>query len=104
MYITRIYIRNFRNIKETELCFDKRLNLFVGKNAQGKTNLMEAISVCLGGSFRHVRFNQYIPTDVPEAEVVIRLYFKEDNTERENRSEEHTSELQSHVSITYDVI
>ena len=87
MYITRIYIRNFRNIKETELCFDKRLNLFVGKNAQGKTNLMEAISVCLGGSFRHVRFNQYIPTDVPEAEVVIRLYFKEDNTERENAVE-----------------
>ena len=87
MYITRIYIRNFRNIKETELCFDKRLNLFVGKNAQGKTNLMEAISVCLGGSFRHVRFNQYIPTDVPEAEVVIHLYFKEDNTERENAVE-----------------
>ena len=87
MYITRIYIRNFRNIKETELCFDKRLNLFVGKNAQGKTNLMEAISVCLGGSFRHVRFNQYIPTDVPEAEVVIRLYFKEDNTGRENAVE-----------------
>ena len=48
---------------------------------------MEAISVCLGGSFRHVRFNQYIPTDVPEAEVVIRLYFKEDNTERENAVE-----------------
>lgn len=87
MYITRIYIRNFRNIKETELCFDKRLNLFVGKNAQGKTNLMEAISVCLGGSFRHVRFNQYIPADAPEAEVVIRLYFKDDNTQRENTIE-----------------
>lgn len=87
MYITRIYIRNFRNIKETELCFDKRLNLFVGKNAQGKTNLMEAISVCLGGSFRHVRFNQYIPADAPEAEVVIRLYFKDDNTQRENTVE-----------------
>lgn len=84
MYITRIYIRNFRNIKEAELCFDKRLNLFVGKNAQGKTNLMEAVSVCLGGSFRHARFNQYIPADDPKAEVVIRLYFKEDNTEREN--------------------
>lgn len=84
MYITRIYIRNFRNIKEAELCFDKRLNLFVGKNAQGKTNLMEAVSVCLGGSFRHARFNQYIPADDPKAEVVIRLYFKDDNTEREN--------------------
>ncbi len=84
MYITKIYIRNFRNIKEAELCFDKKLNLFVGKNAQGKTNLMEAVSVCLGGSFRHVRFSQYIPADDPKAEVIIRLYFREDNTEREN--------------------
>lgn len=84
MYITKIYIRNFRNIKEAELCFDKRLNLFVGKNAQGKTNLMEAVSVCLGGSFRHARFNQYIPADDPKSEVVICLYFKDDNTEREN--------------------
>ncbi|MDE6030942.1 MAG: DNA replication and repair protein RecF, partial [Oscillospiraceae bacterium] len=50
----------------------------------GKTNLMEAVSVCLGGSFRHARFNQYIPADDPKAEVVIRLYFKDDNTEREN--------------------
>lgn len=87
MYITGICIRNFRNIKEAELRFDKRLNLFVGKNAQGKTNLMEAISVCLGGSFRHVRFNQYVPTDDPQAEVIIRLYFRDDNTERENSVE-----------------
>ncbi|MGN1119750.1 MAG: DNA replication/repair protein RecF [Oscillospiraceae bacterium] len=84
MYITRICIRNFRNIKEAELCFDKNLNIFVGKNAQGKTNLMEAISVCLGGSFRHVRFSQYLPADDPKADVLIKLFFKDDNTEREN--------------------
>lgn len=77
-------MRNFRNIKEAELCFDKNLNIFVGKNAQGKTNLMEAISVCLGGSFRHVRFSQYIPTNDSNADVQIKLYFKDDNTEREN--------------------
>lgn len=84
MYITDIYIRNFRNIKEAELNFDKNLNIFVGKNAQGKTNLMEAISVCLGGSFRHVRYNQYIPADDPKSDVIIRLFFKDDNTERKN--------------------
>ncbi|MGN1423412.1 MAG: DNA replication/repair protein RecF, partial [Oscillospiraceae bacterium] len=84
MYITKMYIRGFRNIKEAELEFDKNLNIFVGKNAQGKTNLMEAVSVCLGGSFRHVRFSQYIPADDPGADVVIELYFKDDNTEREN--------------------
>lgn len=85
MIITRLYIRNFRNIREAELNFDDRLNVFVGKNAQGKTNLMEAISVCLGGSFRHVRFSQYIPVSDSSAEVFIRLCFRDDdNTGREN--------------------
>ena len=85
MIITRLYIRNFRNIREAELNFDDRLNVFVGKNAQGKTNLMEAISVCLGGSFRHVRFSQYIPVGDSGAEVFIRLCFRDDNnTGREN--------------------
>lgn len=84
MFITKLYIRNFRNIREAELSFDKSLNIFVGKNAQGKTNLMEAISVCLGGSFRHVRFSQYIPVSDSGAEVFIRLCFRDDNTEREN--------------------
>ncbi|MDY4588061.1 MAG: DNA replication/repair protein RecF [Oscillospiraceae bacterium] len=85
MIITRLYIRNFRNIREAELHFDDRLNIFIGKNAQGKTNLMEAISVCLGGSFRHVRFSQYIPASDSNAEVFIRLCFRDDNnTGREN--------------------
>lgn len=85
MVITRLYIRNFRNIKEAELEFDSSLNIFVGKNAQGKTNLMEAVSVCLGGSFRHVRYSQYIPVNEPGAEVFIRLCFRnDDNTAREN--------------------
>lgn len=85
MIITKLYIRNFRNIKEAELTFDSSLNIFVGKNAQGKTNLMEAISVCLGGSFRHVRYNQYVPVSDSGAEVFIRLCFREDNnTGREN--------------------
>lgn len=85
MVITRLYIRNFRNIKEAELTFDRSLNIFTGRNAQGKTNLMEALSVCLGGSFRHVRYNQYIPVSDSGAEVFIRLCFREDNnTGREN--------------------
>ena len=85
MVITKLYIRNFRNIREAELDFDSSLNIFVGKNAQGKTNLMEAISVCLGGSFRHVRYTQYVPVNVAGAEVFIRLCFRnDDNTGREN--------------------
>lgn len=84
MYITRIYIRNFRNIRETELEFDKALNIFVGRNAQGKTNICEAVSVCLGGSFRHARFSQFVPVDNDKAEVNIKLYFHDDVSDREN--------------------
>ncbi len=100
MIITKIYIRNFRNIKEAELSFDKNLNIFVGKNAQGKTNLMEALSVCLGGSFRHVRFSQYIPSDNSKAEVVIRLYFTDDESIRENMVEYSVSG--GKVSVKYN--
>ncbi len=100
MVIKRIYIRNFRNIKEAELSFDKDLNIFVGKNAQGKTNLMEALSVCLGGSFRHVRFSQYIPSNDPKAEVFIRLYFTDDLNSRENVVE--YSITNSKVFVTYN--
>lgn len=101
MIITRLYIRNFRNIKEAELEFDDKLNIIFGKNAQGKTNLCEAVSVCLGGSFRHARFNQFIPVK-NTAEVFIRLCFREDNnTERENIVE-YTISNNNKVKITYN--
>lgn len=102
MYITSIYLKNFRNIKEAEIDFDKNLNIFVGKNAQGKTNLCEAISVCLGGSFRRVRFSQYIPAENPEAEVLVRLKFHNDITERENIINYTISK--NNIEITYNNI
>ncbi|MBQ9947985.1 MAG: DNA replication/repair protein RecF [Oscillospiraceae bacterium] len=100
MIIKKIYIRNFRNIREAELSFDNDLNIFIGKNAQGKTNLMEALSVCLGGSFRHVRFSQYIPACDPKADVFIRLNFTDDLNSRENVVE--YSITNGKVSVTYN--
>jgi len=43
MKLDTIQIRSFRNIREAELCFGDRFNIIVGKNAQGKTNLLESI-------------------------------------------------------------
>ena len=102
MYLTKIYLKNFRNISEAEICFDKDLNIFVGKNAQGKTNLCEAISVCLGGSFRKARFSQFVPANNPKAEVNIRLFFRDDNTERENVI--NYTICKNNVKITYNDI
>ena len=44
MECNKIRIRNFRNIEEAELEFDSGVNILAGDNAQGKTNLLEAIS------------------------------------------------------------
>ncbi len=102
MYITGIRIQNFRNISVAELCFDKNLNILVGHNAQGKTNLCEAISVCLGQSFRHVKFSQFIPAGDPKAEVKIKLFFRDDISDRENVID--YSIRKNNLSITYNGI
>lgn len=53
MELLDIKLRNFRNYEKLNLDFDSGVNLIVGKNAQGKTNLLEAISYLGSGrSFR----------------------------------------------------
>lgn len=42
-YIEDLMIRGFRNYRREQLQFHPRLNILVGDNAQGKTNLLEAI-------------------------------------------------------------
>ena len=43
MYITKIKIKNFRNIVNCSIDVDKKINFIYGNNAQGKTNLLETI-------------------------------------------------------------
>ncbi|PIP42113.1 DNA replication/repair protein RecF [Candidatus Desantisbacteria bacterium CG_4_9_14_3_um_filter_40_11] len=43
MYLSSLRLKNFRNIKETEIQFNPRVNIILGQNGQGKTNLLEAI-------------------------------------------------------------
>ncbi|MCI8609961.1 MAG: DNA replication/repair protein RecF [Firmicutes bacterium] len=53
MYITDVSLHNFRNYEELDLKFHRNVNLILGKNAQGKTNLIESIYICsMGKSFR----------------------------------------------------
>ncbi len=53
MYITEINLKNFRNYQEQKIEVDKGINIFYGDNAQGKTNIIEAIFLCsMGKSFR----------------------------------------------------
>ena len=45
MYIKSLEISNFRNIDKMNLEFNKNINIFIGKNAQGKTSILESIYV-----------------------------------------------------------
>ncbi len=45
MYIKSIKLQNFRNYETLSLDFHKGINIIYGKNAQGKTNLLESIYV-----------------------------------------------------------
>lgn len=46
MYIESIQLKNFRNYESLELQFDKETNILYGDNAQGKTNILEAVYLC----------------------------------------------------------
>lgn len=48
MRVTHLGIEDFRNYASAEVAFEPGLNLVVGPNAQGKTNLLEAIYVLTG--------------------------------------------------------
>ncbi len=53
MNVNNIRLINFRNYNSINVNFNKNINIFIGKNAQGKTNLLEAIYMCsTGKSFR----------------------------------------------------
>ena len=53
MYIKNIQLTNFRNYDVLETEFHKNVNLILGNNAQGKTNLLEAVYISsIGRSFR----------------------------------------------------
>ena len=75
MNLKNIELYNFRNYSHLDLSFDPGVNLLVGDNAQGKTNLLEAIFylgcgksfraqknselVCLGQDFTEIKGSVY---------------------------------------------
>ncbi len=53
MKVLRLKLSNFRNYDSIDVSFSSGTNIILGKNAQGKTNLLEAIFMCaIGKSLR----------------------------------------------------
>ncbi len=81
MYITRIYADGFKNLKKVDLSPHEELNIFWGKNAQGKTNLIEAVWLCTGvRSFRSTKDSKMI--DIDKDHMTIEVSFKDNFREQ----------------------
>jgi DNA replication and repair protein RecF len=53
MIIEKVELANFRNHRDTSIVLSPGVNVLVGKNAQGKTNLLEAVFLtCVGRGWR----------------------------------------------------
>lgn len=54
MHFTKLSAQNFRNLQDVSVSFSPQVNIFLGQNGQGKTNLIEALYVLAQGeSFRY---------------------------------------------------
>lgn len=70
MNVKDIRLINFRNYDNIYLKFNPNVNIFIGKNAQGKTNLLEAIYMCAyGKSFRTNKNREIINFSKEEAYI-----------------------------------
>ena len=61
MILKTLELKDFRNYESEEVVFHEKINILTGKNAQGKTNMIEAINLlALGKSFRTRRENEMV--------------------------------------------
>lgn len=61
MFLKKLVLKNFRNIKNLECDFNNRIHFFIGDNGQGKTSILESIGyLSLLRSFRGAK-NEDIP-------------------------------------------
>ncbi len=92
MYVRSIELKNFRNIENAKLELNNNVNIFIGNNAQGKTNLLESIFVTsIGRSFRTkhdkdlIQFGQdyaFIRVEVADIDAYDKIEYYTDNIGR----------------------
>ena len=74
MNIESIFLLNFRNYSEEYIEFNPGLNIFYGENAQGKTNIVEAIYLLtMGKSHRTNKYNELVKWDEKDCRICLRF-------------------------------
>lgn len=75
MRLDAITLEHFRNYAHQSVTFDPSVNVIVGENAQGKTNLLEAVYLLTGGKSFRTRFDrELIGFGYTSAEVLADVY------------------------------
>lgn len=94
MQIKQVQLNNFRNYHSLSLSFTPGVHIFWGSNAQGKTNLLEAIFIAvLGKSFRANHDDELIRWDANEGSICVNFankiadYSLQFSLKRENNRE-----------------
>lgn len=78
MNVETVKLINFRNYLNLDIELNKAINVFIGKNAQGKTNFLEAIYVCAtGNSFRTNSDREMINFKKEEAYIGANMNLRE---------------------------
>ena len=74
MTIKRLVLNDFRNYDSVSVDFDKGVNIIYGNNAQGKTNLLEAIYFCsIGKSMRTNKEREVIKMGKEIAKIKVEI-------------------------------
>ncbi|WP_147535985.1 DNA replication/repair protein RecF [Bacillus marasmi] len=74
MYIEQLLLKNYRNYTELEAHFENKVNVILGENAQGKTNVMESIYVlAMAKSHRTSNDKELISWDKEYAKIEGRI-------------------------------
>lgn len=77
MKITRLYIKNYKSIKEIDVTLSDKVNVFIGENSVGKSNIFSAIDWLLGPiypSLNNISHEDFYRGDI-SSHLDIRIYF-----------------------------
>ena len=76
MKIKNLKLKNFRNYENLDIKFDKSLNIFIGDNAQGKSNILESIVVlALTKSYLNVKDKNLIRNGALFSNISAKVVF-----------------------------
>ncbi len=121
MKITKINLLNFRNYDKLDIKFNNNMNIFVGNNAQGKTNILESIVILaltkshrVGVNPNIIKFNKKkcsIKGTIKKNGIISKLEYKQEEDKKElfinnnkiNRNSDYISNLNVIVFVPDDL-